>query len=110
MMDRTSFIFGPGVEGLSPEDAARRADRSFVRSEGALAVYKESRNPTGHRLTAWEAYTSFGLDVLEEAVEYSSAILKETATATSDALRERRRALDLRRSRSEARRKSLTGT
>ena len=97
MMDRTSFIFGPGVEGLSPEDAARRADRSFVRSEGSLAVYKESRDPTGHRLTAWEAYTSFGLDVLEEAVEYSSAILKETATATSDALRERRRALDLRR-------------
>ena len=97
MMDRTSFIFGPGVEGLSPEDAARRADRSFVRSEGSLAVYKESRNPTGHRLTAWEAYTTFGLDVLEEAVEYSSAILKETATATSDALRERRKALGLRR-------------
>ena len=97
MMDRTSFIFGPGVEGLSPEDAARRADRSFVRSEGSLAVYKESRNPTGHRLTAWEAYTSFGLDVLEEAVEYSSAILKETATATSDALRERRKVLGLRR-------------
>ena len=60
-----------------------------------MAEYKESRNPTGRRLTAWEAYTTFGLDVIEEALEYSSAILKDTATATSDALRERRKELGL---------------
>ena len=97
MMDHVTFVFRPGVGGLRPEDAARRSTRSFVRSEGELGVYEESRNPTGHRLTAWEAYTTFGLDVIEEALEYGSAILKDTATATSDALRERRRALGLRR-------------
>ena len=97
MMDQVTFAFGPGVEGLSPKDAAMQTTRSFVRSEGGLAVYDESRNPTGHRLTAWEAYTTFGIDVLEEAVEYGSAILKDTATATSDALREHRKALGLAR-------------
>ena len=67
MMDRMSFIFGQGMYALSAEDAARSSVRSFVRSEAQLAVYEESRKPTGHKLTAWEAYTSFGLDVLEEA-------------------------------------------
>ena len=95
MMDLMTYIFGPGAESLSPKEAARRSTISFVRSEGGLAEYKESRNPTGHRLTAWEAYTTFGLDVIEEALEYSSAILKDTATATSDALRERRKELGL---------------
>ena len=95
MMDLMTYIFGPGAESLSHKEAARRSTISFVRSEGGLAEYKESRNPTGHRLTAWEAYTTFGLDVIEEALEYGSAILKDTATATSDALRERRKELGL---------------
>ncbi len=95
MMDLMTHIFGLGAASLSPREAARRSTISFVRSEGGLAEYKESRNPTGHRLTAWEAYTTFGLDVIEEALEYSSAILKDTATATSDALRERRKELGL---------------
>ncbi len=95
MMDLMTYIFGPGAESLSPKEAARLSTISFVRSEGGLAEYKESRNPTGRRLTAWEAYTTFGLDVIEEALEYSSAILKDTATATSDALRERRKELGL---------------
>ena len=95
MMDLMTYIFGPGAESLSHKEASRRSTISFVRSEGGLAEYKESRNPTGHRLTAWEAYTTFGLDVIEEALEYGSAILKDTATATSDALRERRKELGL---------------
>ena len=94
-MDLMTYIFGPGAESLSPKDVAGRSTMSFVRSESGLAEYKEYRNPTGHRLTAWEVYTTFGLDVIEEALEYGSAILKVTATATSDALRERREALGL---------------
>lgn len=95
MMDRLSFIFGQGMNGLSAEDAARRSTRGFVRSEAELGVYDESRKPTGHVLTAWEAFTSFGLDVLEEAVEYGSAILKRTKNSTGDALKQRREALGL---------------
>ena len=95
MMDRMSFIFGQGMAGRSAEDAARSSTRSFVRSEAQLAVYEESRKPTGHELTAWEAYTSFGLDVLEEAVEYGSAILRRTKNSTGYALKQRRNALGL---------------
>ena len=94
-MDRLSFIFGQGVDGLSDEDAARRSTREFVRSEAELAVYDGSRRPTGHVLTAWEAYTGFGLDVLEEAVEYGSAIIRRTKNSTGDALKHRREALGL---------------
>lgn len=94
-MDRMAFIFGSGANGLAPEDAARRSERRYVRSEGGLAVYNPSRNPTGHMLTAWEAYTAFGLDVLEEALEYGSAILKKTSYSTRDALKWQRESLGL---------------
>jgi len=92
-MDRMAFIFGSGVNGLAAEDAARRSKRLYVRGEGGLAVYDASRNPTGHVLTAWEAYTAFGLDVLEEAVEYGSAILKITPDSTRVALKRQRESL-----------------
>ena len=95
MMDRLTLIFGPGVEGRSAEDAAKCSKRTFVRSEAELAIYEEARNPTGHVLTAWEAFTSFGLDTLEEAVEYGSAILKRTKNATGSALKSRREELGL---------------
>ena len=95
MMDRLTLIFGPGVEGRSAEDAAKCSKRTFVRSEAELAIYEEARNPTGHVLTTWEAFTSFGLDTLEEAVEYGSAILRRTKNATGDALKRRREDLSL---------------
>ena len=96
-MDQLTFIFGPDIKGLSAEDAARRSTRSYVRGEDGISVYKEHRHPTGHVLTSWEAYTAFGLEILEEAVEYSSAILSETADATSYAVRNRREDLGLSR-------------
>ena len=95
MMDRLTFIFGPDAGGRAAEDAAKLSTRSFVRSEAELGIYDESRNPTGHVLTAWEAFTSFGLDVLEEAVEHGSAILKRTKNSTGSALSRRREALGL---------------
>ncbi len=94
-MDRLTFVFGTDAAGLSLEDAAKRSPRCFVRSEGALAVYEESRNPSGHVLTAWEAFTTFGIDVLEEAVEYGSAILKRSRDSTKIALKSRRANLGL---------------
>ncbi len=95
MRDLT-FAFGPEAEGCSSaEAAARRSSREFVRGEGGLAVYDAARKPTGHVLTAWEALTSFGLDVLEEAVEHGSAILKRTTNSTAKALKDRREAIGL---------------
>ncbi len=94
-MSSVVHVFGSGVEGLSREDAARQSSRSFVRSEGQLAVYEESRNPTGHVLTAWEAFTAYGFDVLEEAVEYGSAILKRSKDSTSGAFKSRMKDLGL---------------
>ena len=95
MRDLT-FAFGPEVEGLSSaEAAARHSSRAFVRGEGGLAVYDAARMPTGHVITAWEAYTGFGLEVLEEAVEYGSAILRNRANATPKALKSRREELGL---------------
>lgn len=95
MRDLT-FAFGPEAEGISTADAAaRRSSREFVRGEGGLAVYDATRMPTGHVLTAWEAFTSFGLDVLEEAVEYGSAILKRTTNSTARALKARREEIGL---------------
>jgi len=95
VMDRTAFIFGSGVSGLAPEDAARHSKRRYVRGEGGLAVYDPAQNPTGHALTAWEAYTAFGLDVLEEALEYGSAILKKSPDSTRAALKRQRESLGL---------------
>ena len=94
-MTDMGLTFGPAFEGLSAEDAARQSDRCFVRSEGQLAVYEASRNPTGHMLTAWEAFNAYGLDVLEEAVEYGAAILKRTKNSTGNALERRRTDLGL---------------
>ena len=94
-MDNIAFIFGPDVEGLPAGDAARRSASRFVRSEGQLAVYEAARKPTGHVLTSWEAFTAYGLNVLEEAVEYGSAILKQTRDSTASALEGRRKQFDL---------------
>ncbi len=62
----------------------------FVRGEGQLAVYRENWRQTGHVLTMWEATQAFGEPTISEALEYGSAILRETRTATKDALSKRR--------------------
>ena len=100
-------IFGPETNERSVEDAARASSRRFVRSDGELAVYETARRPTGHVLTAWEAYSSFGIEVLEEAIEYGSAVLNCERNATASALKRRRERLNLSR-RDVARAASLT--
>ena len=94
-VDILTAIFGPGSESRSVEDAARRSTKSFVRSEDELAEYVEWRNPTGRVMSAWEAYTSFGMDILEEALDYGSAILRSTAEPTGRMLERRRKDLSL---------------
>lgn len=98
-VDRLAWIriFGSVArEANNLDDAARRSDRYYGRSEGQLAAFDDGPNtptPTGHRLTAWEAYQAFGAEVLEEAVEYGAAILRHSPTSTADALKRRRESL-----------------
>ena len=93
-MTMVESVFGPESAHLSEEDAALHSRLQFVRSGSELGVFEECRKPTGHVLTAWEAYRAYGLSVLEEALEYGSAILAHS-TAIESILRQRIRELGL---------------
>ena len=71
------------------------AQPKFVRGGGQLAVYRPQWNQTGHILTWWEAREAYGQETIDEALEYGSAILRETPTSIEDAFRKRREDLGL---------------
>ena len=84
------------AEATSAEDgleAARTSDRMFVRSIDQLAEH--SPQACGHRLTAYEALSAYGRDVVLEAVSKGAALLCESASAAGRVLRERRELLNL---------------
>ena len=89
------FVFGEHETGLAPEAVARQSERKFVRSNDQISIYDPESNPTGHVLTALEAYEAFGLDILAEAVEYNSAVILLRVGAIESALRQRRIGLGL---------------
>ena len=80
------FIFGPRITGRDWEDAVKECGWRFVRSGSQLSLYDEGRNPMGHILTAWEAWNAYGKDVIGEAIEHGSAVLKENKDATETCL------------------------
>ena len=86
--DLLGKIFGEASSGSTPEERARTSDRKFVRSQDHLAL--ANIDATGHRLSAWEAYQSFGLDKLEEALEYGSAILVTAPREPAESIRKSR--------------------
>lgn len=88
-------IFGEHEAGSSIEDIARQSQQKFVRGKYEIAFYDQGSTATGHVLTALEAYRTFGLDILEEAVEYGSAIILQRQGAIEASLRNRRKGLDL---------------
>ena len=95
-LEHTIFesVFGPDSRHLSEEDAVLKSRLQFVRSGSELGVFEACRNPTGHVLTAWEAYRAYGLSALEEALEYGSAILLHS-TAIEATMHSRVRELGL---------------
>jgi transcriptional regulator with XRE-family HTH domain len=95
IMTDLGMIFGPEVAGLPVEEAASKSRQRFVRGKDELGLYDEYRHPTGHVLTAWEAYQDYGLDILSEAVEHGSAILIVSRGAIENALRRQRERLGL---------------
>ena len=90
-----TFVFGEDAAGLSADAAARQSRRKFVRGKDQLAVHRPEGSPTGHVLTALEAYEAFGFDALAEAVEYGSAVILRRAGAIESALKKRREELGL---------------
>ena len=93
-MSAVRKVFGL-VAATDEKAAARKSSQKFVRGRTELAVLREGSNPTGHIMTAWEAYQSYGIEVLEEAVEYGAAILLDSVGAIENSLFARREELGL---------------
>lgn len=75
-MSSVEAVFGPEMAHLNADEAARESPLRFIRGKSELGVLYEFRHGlTGHVLTAWEAYQAYGLNILDEALEYGSAIL-----------------------------------
>lgn len=94
-MQDLKFVFGEHEPGLTEEQIALRSNVKFVRGNHEISVHDAERNPKGHVLTAWEAYKTFGLDVLEEAVEWGGGIILSERKAIETSLRNRRAELGL---------------
>ncbi len=65
----------------------------FVRGKLQLAPYSPEKEVTGHRLTAFEARDAYGDALLQEAIEFGSAILVKQPGAAAKALRRQREEL-----------------
>ena len=92
--DQITRIFG-SVAAEEFETAARESTRRFVRSNFEIGPLREGSEPPGHILTAWEAFQSYGIDILLESIEYNGAILLETTGAIESTLLNRRSDLGL---------------
>ena len=88
-------IFGEHEAGLPIEEIAKQSRQKFVRGKYEIAFYDQGSTATGHVLTALEAYHTFGLDILEETVEYGSAIILRGSGAIESSLQVRRENLGL---------------
>lgn len=88
-MGNVAAVFGPDLGHLNAAEAARKSKVRFVRGRNELGVFDASRCPTGHVLTAWEAYQAYGMSILEEAVEYGSAILIRLGGSMEPTIRSR---------------------
>lgn len=94
---RLNLIFGE-TGARDAETAARKSDVRFIRGRAQLTRMQEHhryREPQGHVLTAGEAFEAYGLDVLEEATEYGSALLLREPNAAGNRIRRQRESLGL---------------
>ena len=87
-------VFG-APNAATPEEAARESTRQFVRGRTQISPFDSARNPKGRIISAFEAYKAYGLEVLDEAIEYGSALLLTHHNAVGDALRRQREDLGL---------------
>ena len=93
-VNKIARVFGP-VTATNAEAAARESAQQFVRSKYEIGPLREGQKPPGHILTAWEAYQSYGIDILDESMEYSGAILLESTGTVERTFLDRRSDLGL---------------
>ena len=93
-VSKTARVFG-SVTTTDTEAAARESAQKFVRGKYEVSPLNEGKKPPGHILTAWEAYQSYGIDVLDESMEYGGAILLESTGAVERTFSSRRSDLGL---------------
>lgn len=94
-MRELELIFGCESAGDTPQERARTSKRRFVRSQDHLSVYDESTTAKGRIFSAWEAYCTYGIDILREAIDKSSAILVVDDSEPASTIRLRRELLGL---------------
>ena len=83
------------TDAATASEAALKSARKFVRGRSELSPFDGEREHYGREISAYEAYNAYGLEVLEEAVEYGSAILQSRGNAVGEALRNQREAIGL---------------
>lgn len=93
-MSNIKKVFG-AVRATDTAAAARESTQMFIRGKTQLALLDEGSLPPGHIMTAWEAYQSYGFEILDEAAEYGSAILLDSVGAIEKSLSVRRKELGL---------------
>jgi Zn-dependent peptidase ImmA (M78 family) len=76
-------------------EAALQSKRKFVRGRSELSPYDGERQHWGREISAYEALAAYGIDVLDEAVEYGSAVLLSRPNAVGKALRSQRDAIGI---------------
>ena len=95
MTRRLARVFGV-TGGTTPEEASRESSALFVRGRAQLSrVGTYEGAPEGHVLSAREALANYGFDVLEEAVEYGTALLLKEPNAAGNAISRQRRSMGL---------------
>src|SRR5580700_10443247 len=86
-------VFGAESNGDTEEARAKSSHKLFVRSQVQLA--EDNERATGHKISAFEAFRSYGWDVLAKVAEEGSAPLITKPDEPASTLRSRRLALNL---------------
>ncbi|MBF0623495.1 MAG: DUF433 domain-containing protein [Magnetococcales bacterium] len=86
-------IFGEECQGETAEDCARTSLREFVRHADRLEPATAAQG--GHRLTAWEALSSFGIRILEEISKNGLFRIEDSQDVLARTLNERMALLGL---------------
>jgi len=90
---RLERVFGIKSQGNTPSERAKTSDMLFVRSQDELSLFREGAK--GRQLSAWEAFDTFGFELLEEAVCEGAAIIVHSEDEPARTFKERRISLGL---------------
>jgi Zn-dependent peptidase ImmA (M78 family)/transcriptional regulator with XRE-family HTH domain len=91
--EELDLVFGSDSVGDTAEARARSSSRRFGRGQDHLGLYRDGMS--ARALSAWEAYRTFGFELLREAVIDEPAVITSDANEPARTLRHRRESLGL---------------